>query len=47
MSPKTDLKVTNPRNSPKQRLPFSQTPRTTCPSKILDISALKQQPKLL
>ena len=47
MSPKADLKVTNPRNSPKQRLPFSQTPRTTCPSKILDISALKQQPKLL
>ncbi|XP_043528541.1 MATH and LRR domain-containing protein PFE0570w-like [Frieseomelitta varia] len=45
MSPKVDLKVTNPRNSPKQ-FPFNQTPQT-CPNKILDISALKQQPKLL
>ena len=46
MSPKVELKVTNPRNSPKH-FPFNQTPRTTCPNKILDISALKQQPKLL
>ncbi|CAD1472564.1 unnamed protein product, partial [Heterotrigona itama] len=45
MSPKVELKVTNPRNSPKH-FPFNQTPRT-CPNKILDISALKQQPKLL
>ncbi|XP_012284010.1 uncharacterized protein LOC105701664 isoform X2 [Orussus abietinus] len=27
--------------------PLIQTPRTSCPSKILDISTLKQQPKLL
>ncbi|XP_053997189.1 uncharacterized protein LOC128886382 [Hylaeus anthracinus] len=46
--PKVDLKFANPKNSPVvQRYPFSQTPRTTCPSKILDISTLKQQPKLL
>ncbi|CAK9801831.1 SCL-interrupting locus protein homolog [Anthophora quadrimaculata] len=46
---KVELKFTNPKGSPKtlQRFPFSQTPRTTCPSKILDISTLKQQPKLL
>lgn len=30
-----------------QRFGFGQTPRTSCPSKILDISTLKQQPKLL
>ncbi|KOC60692.1 SCL-interrupting locus protein like protein [Habropoda laboriosa] len=46
---KVELKFTNSKGSPKtlQRFPFSQTPRTTCPSKILDISTLKQQPKLL
>ncbi|OAD58067.1 hypothetical protein WN48_00867 [Eufriesea mexicana] len=48
-SSKVDLKFANPKHSPKtfQRFPFNQTPRTTCPSKILDISTLKQQPKLL
>ncbi|XP_076620788.1 uncharacterized protein LOC143341672 [Colletes latitarsis] len=46
--PKVDLKFANSKSSPvTQRYPFSQTPRTTCPSKILDISTLKQQPKLL
>lgn len=46
--PRVDLKPANSRNSPKTlRFPFNQTPRTTCPSKILDISTLKQQPKLL
>ncbi|XP_076657216.1 uncharacterized protein LOC143361584 [Halictus rubicundus] len=45
---KVDKKVANTKNSPAlQRFPFTQTPRTTCPSKILDISTLKQQPKLL
>ncbi|XP_012144238.1 uncharacterized protein LOC100881935 [Megachile rotundata] len=46
---KIDIKHTNPKNSPKvlQRFPFNQTPKTSCPSKILDISTLKQQPKLL
>ncbi|XP_076756179.1 uncharacterized protein LOC143426525 [Xylocopa sonorina] len=46
MSPKIDLKLANSKNSPKPlRFPFNH--RTTCPSKILDISTLKQQPKLL
>ncbi|XP_078052158.1 uncharacterized protein LOC144478266 [Augochlora pura] len=46
--PKVDMKNANTKNSPPlQRFPFTQTPRTTCPSKILDISTLKQQPKLL
>ncbi|CAL7940125.1 unnamed protein product [Xylocopa violacea] len=46
MSPKIDLKFANSKNSPKPlRFPFNH--RTTCPSKILDISTLKQQPKLL
>ncbi|XP_033323826.2 uncharacterized protein LOC117219063 isoform X1 [Megalopta genalis] len=46
--PNIDVKVANTKNSPAlQRFPFTQTPRTTCPSKILDISTLKQQPKLL
>ena len=45
--PKADLKFTNPKSNPTLRFPFNQTPRTTCPSKILDISTLKQQPKLL
>ncbi|XP_076299499.1 uncharacterized protein LOC143218275 [Lasioglossum baleicum] len=46
--PKFDEKIANTKKSPAlQRFPFTQTPRTTCPSKILDISTLKQQPKLL
>ncbi|XP_031840559.1 uncharacterized protein LOC116430481 [Nomia melanderi] len=46
--PKVDLRLANTKNSPAlKRFPFTQTPRTTCPSKILDISTLKQQPKLL
>ncbi|KZC09418.1 SCL-interrupting locus protein like protein [Dufourea novaeangliae] len=46
--PKGDMKFTNAKKGPTlQRFPFTQTPRTTCPSKILDISTLKQQPKLL
>ncbi|XP_015602764.1 uncharacterized protein LOC107271364 [Cephus cinctus] len=38
-----------PSRSPKPRRypPLTQTPRTSYPSKILDISTLKQQPKLL
>ncbi|XP_034184324.2 uncharacterized protein LOC117606217 [Osmia lignaria lignaria] len=42
-------KLPSSKNSPKilQRFPFNQTPKTSCPSKILDISTLKQQPKLL
>ncbi|XP_046752873.1 GATA zinc finger domain-containing protein 14-like [Diprion similis] len=33
--------------NPERPSPSSQMPRTSCPSKILDISTLKQQPKLL
>ncbi|KAG7211294.1 hypothetical protein KM043_010594 [Ampulex compressa] len=45
---KADLMPSKPKNSPlPQRYPLSQTPRTSYPSKILDISTLKQQPKLL
>lgn len=29
------------------KFPFVQTPGTTCPSRILDLSTLKRQPKLL
>lgn len=48
-SPKVDLKITDSKSNLKtvQHFPFNQTPRTTCPSKILDISTLKRQPKLL
>lgn len=45
--PKMDRKSPNIQNSPVARYPFTQMPRTSCPSKILDISTLKQQPKLL
>ncbi|KAK2579381.1 hypothetical protein KPH14_003245 [Odynerus spinipes] len=46
--PKADLKTPNVKHSPvAQQYPFTQMPRTSCPSKILDISTLKQQPKLL
>lgn len=30
-----------------RKFPFVQTPGTTCPSRILDLSTLKRQPKLL
>lgn len=42
-APKSD-----PKNSPAlRRFPFVQTPRTNCPNRILDLSTLKRQPKLL
>ncbi|KAL2715134.1 homeobox protein 13-like isoform X1 [Vespula squamosa] len=47
-SPKTDLKIGNIKHSPiTQQYPYAQMSRTNCPSKILDISTLKQMPKLL
>ena len=33
--------------SPRRYQPFTGTSKVSCPSKILDISTLKQQPKLL
>lgn len=48
MSPKHDFKQTAANNNPVlRRLPFVQTFGTTCPSRILDLSTLKRQPKLL
>lgn len=45
---KLDPRTSNVKHSPiAQRYPYTQMPRTSCPSKILDISTLKQQPKLL
>ncbi|EFN76909.1 SCL-interrupting locus protein-like protein [Harpegnathos saltator] len=47
-SKRTDFKPTTAKNSPALRqFPFVRTPGTTCPSRILDISTLKRQPKLL
>lgn len=48
MSPKCDFKPTVANNnSALHRLPFVQTSGITCPSRILDLSTLKRQPKLL
>ncbi|XP_014489173.1 PREDICTED: uncharacterized protein LOC106752166 [Dinoponera quadriceps] len=48
VAPKRDFKATTGKNNPALRqFPFVQTPGTTCPSRILDISTLKRQPKLL
>ncbi|XP_014616580.1 PREDICTED: uncharacterized protein LOC106793849 isoform X1 [Polistes canadensis] len=45
---KTDLKTPNIKHNPAtQQYPYAQVPRTSCPSRILDISTLKQMPKLL
>lgn len=47
-SSKADLKIGNIKHSPiTQQYPYAQMSRTNCPSKILDISTLKQMPKLL
>ncbi|KAI4497199.1 hypothetical protein M0802_007683 [Mischocyttarus mexicanus] len=47
-SQKADLKTPNIKHNPgTQQYPYAQVPRTSCPSKILDISRLKQMPKLL
>ncbi|XP_067210033.1 putative leucine-rich repeat-containing protein DDB_G0290503 [Linepithema humile] len=46
--PKRDFKPLIGKNNPAvHRFPFVQTPGTTCPSKILDLSTIKRQPKLL
>ncbi|XP_070160574.1 putative leucine-rich repeat-containing protein DDB_G0290503 isoform X1 [Polyergus mexicanus] len=48
MASKHDFKPTTGKNNPTLRqFPFVQTPGTTCPSRILDLSTLKRQPKLL
>lgn len=48
MASKYDFKPTTGKNNPTLRqFPFVQTPGTTCPSRILDLSTLKRQPKLL
>ncbi|XP_015183471.1 PREDICTED: uncharacterized protein LOC107070101 isoform X2 [Polistes dominula] len=45
---KADLKTPNIKHNPAtQQYPYAQVQRTSCPSKILDISTLKQMPKLL
>lgn len=48
MTSKHDFKPTTGKNNPTPRqFPFVQTPGTSCPSRILDLSTLKRQPKLL
>ncbi|XP_011067152.1 PREDICTED: uncharacterized protein LOC105153790 [Acromyrmex echinatior] len=48
VSSKYDFKPAATNNNPAlRRFPFVQTSGTTCPSRILDLSALKRQPKLL
>lgn len=48
MISKHDFKPTTGKNNPTLRqFPFVQTPGTSCPSRILDLSTLKRQPKLL
>ncbi|XP_018393872.1 PREDICTED: uncharacterized protein LOC108772761 [Cyphomyrmex costatus] len=48
VSSKCDFKPAATNNNPAlRRFPFVQTSGTTCPSRILDLSALKRQPKLL
>lgn len=48
VTPKYDFKPVAGKNNPTLRqFPFVQTPGTTCPSRILDLSTLKRQPKLL
>ncbi|KYN22080.1 PREDICTED: uncharacterized protein LOC108759373 [Trachymyrmex cornetzi] len=48
VSSKYDFKPAVTNNNPAlRRFPFVQTSGTTCPSRILDLSALKRQPKLL
>ncbi|XP_072764546.1 uncharacterized protein [Anoplolepis gracilipes] len=48
MAFKEDFKPAVGKNNPTLRqFPFVQTPGTTCPSRILDLSTLKRQPKLL
>ncbi|XP_024868481.1 uncharacterized protein LOC112452479 isoform X1 [Temnothorax curvispinosus] len=47
-SSKHDFKLAAVNNSPAlRRYPLVQTSGTTCPSRILDLSTLKRQPKLL
>lgn len=52
VAPKHDFKPVAGKNNPTlqrptRQFPFIQTPGTTCPSRILDLSTLKRQPKLL
>lgn len=45
---KHDFKLANEKDNPALRQhPLVQTSGTACPSRILDLSALKKQPKLL
>lgn len=44
---KHDFKPVAVNNPALHRYPLVQTSRTTCPSRILDLSTLKRQPKLL
>ncbi|XP_011634806.1 LOW QUALITY PROTEIN: uncharacterized protein LOC105425647 [Pogonomyrmex barbatus] len=48
VSSKHDFKLAMIKNNPAlRRCPFVQTSETTCPSRILELSTLKRQPKLL
>lgn len=45
---KHDFKLASEKDNPAlRRRPLVQTSGTACPSRILDLSALKKQPKLL